>query len=186
MARYVGWDGHISQQEDDELKEFIKLAKGNKVRSYLEIGMGEGIAFHAIVSSLPKDGVYMGIDAPYDRASGPIVMGMVKRQLWLDGYAPLTVIGNSADHRVVEYAKKFAPFDLILIDGDHTPQGVLQDWENYGPLGKIIAFHDIHSGFVPSFGVAKLWNEIKGSYKYQEITGAVGAATGLGIGVLWR
>jgi predicted O-methyltransferase YrrM len=63
--------------------------------------------------------------------------------------------------------------DVLLIDGDHTYQGVSKDFQMYSPLvkkGGIVVFHDIviHD---ESSGceVNKFWNEIKNSYKYKEI-----------------
>jgi predicted O-methyltransferase YrrM len=65
-----------------------------------------------------------------------------------------------------------AKIDFLFIDGDHTYEGVKQDFEMYRPLVKnngLIAFHDV----VPHqknyhCGVDQLWNEIKLHYDYQE------------------
>ena len=40
-------------------------------------------------------------------------------------------------------AKIYAPLDVVLIDGDHTAHGVRADLANYGPMARLIAFHDI-------------------------------------------
>ena len=34
------------------------------------------------------------------------------------------------------------PYDFIFIDGDHRYEPVKVDWENYAPLGGVVAFHD--------------------------------------------
>ena len=39
--------------------------------------------------------------------------------------------------------KKRGPFDAILIDGDHSLAGVSKDWQLYGELAPLVAFHDI-------------------------------------------
>ena len=63
--------------------------------------------------------------------------------------------------------------DFLFIDGDHTYQGVKQDFQMYSPLvkkGGIVAVHDIvkHD---PSSGceVDRFWNEIKPNYRHIEI-----------------
>jgi predicted O-methyltransferase YrrM len=50
-------------------------------------------------------------------------------------------------------------FDLVFIDGNHTREYVQADHEHYGPLGRIVAFHDISpEGYWKE--AAAYWREI--------------------------
>lgn len=64
--------------------------------------------------------------------------------------------------------------DFLFIDGDHTKEGVKQDFDMYSPFvkkGGIVAFHDVvisehhHSRDVH---VGEFWNEIKTQYRHIE------------------
>ena len=69
--------------------------------------------------------------------------------------------------------------DFLFIDGDHTKEGVKEDFESYSPLvrdGGWIGFHDIldteyhrsgRAGVIVE--VCDLWNEIKDKYEITEI-----------------
>jgi hypothetical protein len=76
--------------------------------------------------------------------------------------------------------------DLILIDGDHSYEGVKKDFDTLKNNARIIVFHDIASCVCP--GVVRFWNEIKALYpgqtvefteQYEDVAGSY-----LGIGVL--
>jgi len=58
--------------------------------------------------------------------------------------------------------------DFLMIDGDHSYEGVKKDFETYSPLvkpGGLIAFHDICKGPAKLVGgVPRFWTEIQGTH----------------------
>jgi predicted O-methyltransferase YrrM len=82
--------------------------------------------------------------------------------------------------------------DLLFIDGDHSYDGVLADFENYAPLvrpGGLIAFHDVESTNHPASQVDRLWTQLRELYDTREIIDPANDEQSgrYGIGVLfWR
>jgi Methyltransferase domain len=62
--------------------------------------------------------------------------------------------------------------DFLMIDGDHTYDGVRRDFEMYAPLvgqGNPIAFHDtLPHPEGSSCEVERFWNEIRSEYRHTE------------------
>jgi cephalosporin hydroxylase len=63
------------------------------------------------------------------------------------------------------------PIDFLFIDGDHTFEGVKQDFEMYStfvrPSG-LVAFHDINT-LRPDHFVHRYWNDLKQNFTHEEI-----------------
>jgi hypothetical protein len=62
-------------------------------------------------------------------------------------------------------------YDLIMIDGDHTYDGCMQDYEMYNSFATgMIAFHDIcHHPNNPEVGVDKVWEQVRSDGDSTEI-----------------
>jgi cephalosporin hydroxylase len=63
--------------------------------------------------------------------------------------------------------------DLLMIDGDHSFEGVKADFELYAPLvarGGFVAFHDILTHQQGSAEVDRLWRELRDRHPHVEFT----------------
>jgi predicted O-methyltransferase YrrM len=81
---------------------------------------------------------------------------------------------DSHQQSTLDDLKKLLPgeIDFLFCDGDHTYEGVKQDYKMYSPLvrhGGLMAFHDIctHSAD-QNCGVDKFWQEIRDKHESQE------------------
>lgn len=185
-----------AMQKSAELAQLIEfIGERRPPRTVLEIGTMAGgtlwlwcqIAYptaHIISVDLPNGpfgGGYAAEDVPKFLTYTKHQQSM---QLFrMDSHDPLTLAS------VKRYlAIKKRKVDLLFIDGDHTYEGVKQDFGMYGPLVSddgLIVFHDIvkHTG-VPDCDVDVLWDEIKDNHQYREFVTPDGGAAWGGIGVL--
>lgn len=178
-------------QYDYEIDEFIDILNDEGCLSYLEIGSQYGGSLWRVANSLPKGSRIVSVDLPNrgDKITDRHLAECVTALCDL-GYNAKVIFGNSSDKEIVSAALRDGPFDAVFIDGCHTLSGVTADWNNYGPHGRIVAFHDIawdrpvRKGRKP-IEVAKLWRSIKGDYRHREIV-QTGVEIEKGIGVLWR
>jgi hypothetical protein len=53
-------------------------------------------------------------------------------------------------------------FDLVFIDGDHSREGVMRDFDLIKDKANIIAFHDIVN--FKTFGAIEAWDVVKNNY----------------------
>jgi predicted O-methyltransferase YrrM len=163
-------------QDDLELADFCEVIESEGCSSYLEIGSKAGHSLSAVYESLSYPGRVVSVDlVSPNKASGQTLIRLVEQ---LDG---TLIVGDSTDPKIVKRVGRLAPFDLVFIDANHTIEYATLDWINYGPMGHMIAFHDISS----EMGVALLWERIKGKYRHIEIRHDTSGERN-GIGVLWR
>lgn len=163
-------------QYPNQLSPYLKQISKYKINSYLEIGCRWGGTFiitNEILKSLNKDVKSYACDI------NPISDILKEYKKYTDfnyiHQSSLLLNENNINHNV----------DLILIDGDHSYEGLKKDFDivkQYSP--KYVVFHDITND--ACLGVSKFWNEIKDNYKHYEYVNQYDSVKGnyLGIGLI--
>lgn len=180
-------------QDEAEIAAFADLVRSEGVTSYLEIGSKFGGSLQRVANAMPVGSRVVSVDLPKGTKAWPQSepsLRNVVNELKKDGYEAHLIWGSSQDPKTIEQVRKLGPFDCIFIDADHRMPGVTADWENYGPMGSMVAFHDIAwmraSTWVGTrIDVPEFWCRLKPDYRHQEF---IMCPTGKnnGIGVLWR
>jgi len=84
-----------------------------------------------------------------------------------------TYDADSHDPALVAHTAKYGPFDLLFLDGDHTYEGVAEDFRLWSPHvreGGLIAFHDtVVNGTRDEPGVRKFVEELKRTWRWLSI-----------------
>jgi predicted O-methyltransferase YrrM len=179
-------------QDEREFERFVAMMQRENLRSYLEIGSKHGGSLWRMATALPVGSRIVAVDLPHGDASfkesQPNLEACVD-ELTRRGYETHLHLGDSTDPAIIADVTRLAPFDLCFIDANHTEPFVRKDWANYGPLARIVAFHDI--GWVPRpepskkmpIEVPKVWKQIKRGFYNQEIRMC---PRDNGIGIVWR
>lgn len=180
-------------QNLSELSWFITILQTENVRSYLEIGSKFGGSLWRIANALPTGSRIVSVDLPhgdksFKESQKPLEECVAKlKEKFYDAHL---FLGDSTDQKLIDKVRALGPFDACFIDANHTEPFVRKDWANYGPMCKIVAFHDIgfnRPGGMPAgkkpIEVPKVWNEIKKNFQHKEIRFD---KRDNGIGVLWR
>ncbi len=168
----------MMHQKKEELIEFIELIKKSKPKFILEIGTSEGGTLFFFTKFANPKAKIITIDLPiirsyasYSPAKIPFFkLYRLKKQkihfLRKDSHQTSTI-------KNVKKILKNSKLDVLFIDGDHTYEGVKQDFENFSPFVRrngIIAFHDIVEHLPESnCKVSQFWNDIKDNYEYKEL-----------------
>ncbi len=182
-------------QNPSEHAAFLELLKKENVKSYLEIGSMYGGSLWRTAHVLPKGAKVVSVDyASHTPEALPHLKEAVAA-LKSEGYDVHLLHGDSTSPEIVEKVSDLAPFDCVFIDGSHTFEDVQADWENYGPMGRIVAFHDIAwnstwKSSVPGrvtmpIYVPEVWDRVKKEYRHKELK-LHPAGNYYGIGILWR
>ena len=170
-----------------EFAAYAGLLMREGVKSYLEIGSQYGASLWSAAKVLPKGSLLFSVDMPQKQETADSLMDCMDA-LRVAGYDAKVMLCDSTDRAAINQVSDFGPFDCVFIDGNHTLPGVTADWQNYGPMGKMVAFHDIvwdrpvRPGRLP-IEVSHLWRGLKKEHRHVEF---IAPGSEKGIGVLWR
>lgn len=192
------FSGREASQNEYELRSFIALLNRYGVRSYLEIGSREGDTFVEVMQSLPPKSKGVAVDLPgglWGKHTTRAKLETAVRFLRSQNYNASFVFGDSQTDATAKLVIGRGPYDAVLIDGDHTLVGVSKDFDLYGSLAPIVAFHDIvgHGQMEKVHGnlveVPILWDSFKRNEKITErynLHEFIDDGSKMGIGVLVR
>lgn len=159
-------------QERAEISMLAKFVENLKPKVTVEIGTKYGGTFMIWCEICP--GYKISVDLVEGIHGGVSREDTEKRNLMFYNKYPDQchfIEGNSHDSTTYDQLVKALDgrgIDFLFIDGDHTYEGVKQDYEMYSPLvnnGGYIAFHDINDTERHrnrNVYVGKLWSELEG------------------------
>lgn len=183
--------GRPASQNEVELNAFIAFMQDCKVQRYLEIGARHGDTFYHVMRALGKTATGIAVDLPgaaWGTSASVSSLRRAVQALSARTARAQLILGDSHAPEIIHAVAQHAPYDLVLIDGDHRYQPVLEDFRNYCTMARYVAFHDIAgegqtSKSDPSLAVEvpRLWNELKTQFKHREF---IDTGSRMGIGVL--
>lgn len=208
-----GWTPYRVQalQHRAEFTDFLEYLRDEDPSTVLELGLFLGGTTYVWARALERTRQVVSVDQPV----WPEQVLRGRRALYptFDADTAIDVVyGDShaeATYEAVDAALD-APVDVLFVDGDHTYDGVVDDFETYRRLvgeGGVVAFHDIrrHADdraeraarlaavddldpeYVtvgrPEWGVSEFWADVRSAYDTREFLSHP-EQLGRGIGVV--
>ncbi len=164
---------HLAQQtwEFLALQRFVEGSK-----SFLEVGSRHGETLIRFAMTLGEGSRIVSVDNNSENTLGHLYFN----GLFLKRYDVHLITGDSHEEKIISQVKDLGPYDFCFIDGDHSEEGVTKDYENYLPICKVVAFHDILLE-----GVKDFWAKHRRDYPMMEIIHPV-CTNAMGIGILFK
>jgi predicted O-methyltransferase YrrM len=174
-------------QERSEIKALLERVQRLEPKTILEIGTSNGGTLFCFTRVAAADALVVSVDLPHGEFGGGYASwrAPLYRSFASASQRVSLLRADSHDPRTLDAVREALgdrEVDVLFIDGDHTYEGVKQDFEMYSTLvrdGGIVAFHDIvpaqaagprprndydlQGGEVPRF-----WAELKQSHDAAE------------------
>ena len=165
LTHYLAWTLGLAAAETQttsaERRCLSRHAWGR--RRLVEIGIWHGVTTKHLRSVMDPDGVLTAVD-PFP--SGRLGISLQERI----AHSEVGEVVNGTVTWVratgAQAARGHEPVDFVFIDGDHSEEGLLADWEAWSPLvapGGIVALHDSRSSRrrqIDDAGSVKVTNEV--------------------------
>ncbi len=163
-------------QYREEVEQLVAELEKLKPARALEIGTANGGTLFLLCRLAESDARIMSIDLPEGKFGGGYPewkIPMYHRFATSDQELEL-LRGDSHRLETLQRVETFfqkEELDYLFIDGDHSYEGVKQDYEMYSPLvrkGGLIVFHDIVEHPDSDCQVDRYWHEVKEGKNYKE------------------
>jgi predicted O-methyltransferase YrrM len=149
-------------QDHDELEHVFNLM--NDCSSYLEVGSAEGSSLYVLSQAIktPSTVAYVERDKYGTKIARSEVELILNEKITY--FHPIEE--NSHSSSAIREALCYSKYDVVMIDGDHTYEGVIADAIAYGHMAKkYIIFHDL---IIDSVRLAFKWYTMTNKLDYYE------------------
>jgi len=163
-------------QAKTEVTALCRIVQELNPKAIVEVGTANGGTLFLFARATHPDKI-ISVDLPGGSFGGGYHFSLIPffRSLGKKDVIQLIRANSHSEETLakVQSRLKGSEVDFLFIDGDHTYEGVEQDFLMYSPLvrkGGIVAFHDIVT-HDPTEGCAvdRFWNRIKQSHRNVEI-----------------
>lgn len=178
--------GYAIQQDPSELAALVRaIGAAGGVGNYLQIGIAAGGTERFLCERCEVQELSVIDDGKHP--ANKIWRAQNKAAIESRDVKVTEFIGSSHGLEAARFLTEGRPaYDLIGIDGDHTPAGVRLDWalvKPFIPIGGLIWFHDINCLGAGETGAREFWSKAKRMEGFEVRLETVGR---FGIGLLRR
>lgn len=178
-------------QKQLEICGLLDLLNQNRPANVLEIGTNRGGTLYLFARHATSHARLVSVDIELQHPD--LIRSFARQQQAIE-----LIEGDSTAPETIATIQQHFPdgLDFVLLDGDHSYEGIQQDYQNYRPLvkrGGMIAFHDIVEDNETRYGVVtggwaggvpQFWQELRRQYDHVEFIDDPDQ-DGLGIGVIF-
>ena len=160
----LGGHGFI-EQSPSELVAFTELIWQRGSVRYLEIGTSTGALLDYMIGFVGLDGWGINLFPPNWRSNR-------------------VYVGDCMSKAALTFASEHGPYDLILIDADHSYESVSRSSAIYSSLASdMVAYHDI-CGLRQCDGAKRFWDEVKACSPTKGLAELISLDNPVGIGIV--
>ncbi|MEY3702770.1 MAG: hypothetical protein RLZZ561_390 [Pseudomonadota bacterium] len=175
-----------------EISELMKRVRAKKPQVIVEIGTAKGGTLFLFCQHAAENATIISLDLPYGRNGGGYPRwkeGLYRKFAKARQKLHLVRADSHLDQtrRRIERLLNGRRIDILMIDADHSYEGVRRDYTLYTTLlaaDGFVALHDvIPNRFDPEIEVHRFWEELKAAHDTEELVADYGQGN-LGIGIV--